>query len=479
MTTDAEQTRVSVQESGLRGDSIGFASLTGQTVAQLGPVASVAVLVGFVAASAGNGSWLTWLLATGTVLIAGFVFSGLTSRMASSGGLASLLAREVGPFPGIAAALGIAVFGLGLAPFLGQVFGVYVHDYLVLVGAIGPGGAGDWLVIAAAVLGFLVSGYLCARDVRLSTKLLLVVELVSLAALLLLLVLATWHTDGSVIDRAQWSLDRVTLNGVVLGLVLAMFTFVTFEGAITFSEEATVAKKTVASAMYGAVAITGGLMVVASYVMTMAFANDGKNVAESTNPLSDLADIAGVHWLSYVLQLGIVVGMFAGGLALTNWLGRLLYSLGRERILPSALGQVHPEHRTPSQAIRVIVVAEVLVFAVLSAFGKAADLTLYSYIGSYFTLLYIFVYLVALVAVSIVAWRRWRARGMSLVAVVPAAVLVLVIYNSVVPRPPYPLDYFTYASLATMVLILVLALLGARSKGGRLARLGSSSVDLL
>jgi amino acid transporter len=265
----------------------------------------------------------------------------------------------------------------------------------------------------------------------------------------------------------------------VLGLVLAMFTFVTFEGVITFSEEATVPKRTVATAMYGAVIITGGIMVVASYIMTVGFRHAGSDVAQSANPLSDLADIAGVHWLSYVLQLGIVIGMFAGGLALTNWLSRLLYTLGREGVLPRSLGEAHPEHQTPWKATRVIVALELLVFAVLALLGKASDLTLYSYIGSYFTLLYIFVYGVALVAVAYVAWRHWGAKRTALLAVIPTAVLVLVVYNSVHPEPPSPLNYYTYASLLTMVVIAVIAWVGSRRKQGRLARLGSTSVDLL
>jgi hypothetical protein len=56
---------------------------------------------------------------------------------------------------------------------------------------------------------------------------------------------------------------------------------------------------------------------------------------------------------------------------------------------------------------------------------------------------------------------------------------VLVIYNSVHPEPPSPLNYYTYASLVTMVVISVVAWVGSRRKAGRLASLGSTSIDLL
>lgn len=477
-TSDAAST-AATQDSGLRGNSIGVVSLTAQVVAQLGPVASVALLVGFVAVSSGNGAWLTWVLATATILVAAFCFSRLTHRTASSGGLASLLAREAGPFPGVVAALGIAGFGLGLSPFLGQVFGIYLRDYLAIIGLTDAGDPNTWIVLVGGLVMFLVGGFLCARDVRLSTAVMLVVELASLAVLVALLLLALVRTDGARIDRAQLTLDGVSAHGVVLGIVLAVFMFLTFEAAITFSQETTAAKRTIATSMYAAVAITGLLMIVATYVLMLALRNAGLDVAASPNPLADLADVAGVHWMSYVLQLGIIVGMFAGTIALTNWLSRLIYTLGRERILPSALGVAHPRHRTPARATAVCVVVQVAVLTVVALLGKVDDLTFYSYIGSYFSLLYCFVYVVALLTIAVVSWRRWEQPLVTVLSLVASAVLGYVIWNSVVPAPAPPLDTYTYASLATMGVVLAVGWIGSRRRGSRLARLGSSSVDLL
>ena len=70
-------------------------------------------------------------------------------------------------------------------------------------------------------------------------------------------------------------------------------------------------------------------------------------------------------WLGHAMEIFIITGAFACAAALNNAGLRYTYALGREGLLPKALGRTHPKHRTPHVAVltqALIAVAIVLVF---------------------------------------------------------------------------------------------------------------------
>jgi len=73
----------------------------------------------------------------------------------------------------------------------------------------------------------------------------------------------------------------------------------------------------------------------------------------------------GNELLKDALSWFIITGSFACGMAFHNTTARYLYSLGRERVLPTALGRTHPKHRSPyiaSIAQSVVALIIVLLF---------------------------------------------------------------------------------------------------------------------
>src|SRR3712207_7462213 len=55
----------------------------------------------------------------------------------------------------------------------------------------------------------------------------------------------------------------------------------------------------------------------------------------------------GTDWLVTLMQILILTGAFACAMAFHNVAMRYGYALGREGILPKALGRTHPKHRSP------------------------------------------------------------------------------------------------------------------------------------
>ena len=72
----------------------------------------------------------------------------------------------------------------------------------------------------------------------------------------------------------------------------------------------------------------------------------------------------GTNWLATVMQVLILTGSFACAMAFHNVAMRYFYAMGREGILPKALGRTHPTHKSPYIASIVqTVFAIVLVLA--------------------------------------------------------------------------------------------------------------------
>ena len=55
-----------------------------------------------------------------------------------------------------------------------------------------------------------------------------------------------------------------------------------------------------------------------------------------------------------LFQILIITGSFACSLAFWNTANRYLFSMGRERILPSALGRTHATHKSPFVATVIV-----------------------------------------------------------------------------------------------------------------------------
>ena len=81
--------------------------------------------------------------------------------------------------------------------------------------------------------------------------------------------------------------------------------------------------------------------------------------------------IAG-HWVGSMLSYLIITGSFACGMAFHNTTSRYFYSLGREGLLPRALGRTHPKWKSPhiaSVTQSVIAALIILGFAVFVGTG--------------------------------------------------------------------------------------------------------------
>src|SRR5205823_12674920 len=115
-----------------------------------------------------------------------------------------------------------------------------------------------------------------------------------------------------------------------------------------------------------------------------------------------------------VMSYLIITGSFACGMAFHNTTARYFYSLGRERVLPGALGRTHPKHRSPhiasiTQSVIAALIVLAFYFFTTTASGSDAA-TSQAYVQLYGLAAFMGVVLILFIQalVSVAIWNYFR-----------------------------------------------------------------------
>ena len=437
-------------DTGLAHDSMTQLEVMAQSVAGIAPSAVMATGPALIVVYAGQGAWLSYLAATVVVVLVGLCVAQFGRRFASSGSLYSYVARGLGPTGAFAAGWGL-VIGYAFIAMIGVIgTGIYFGSFLTTLGV----SAGSTLVVViilavatAAAATFAIAG------IKISTRLGLVLEVISVLAVLVVLLTVVFRHGGSA-GTAQFTLEDSTFNGVTFGIVLATLGFVGFESAASLGAEARDPHRVIPRAVIGSPVLVGILYVFATYASVVGFGAP-LAVNESAAPVSELAERNGLGSVAWIVDLGVTASFFAVTIASINAASRVLYTMGEEDILPRALGRAHPTHRTPYVAIGIIAPVVGVVPVIMVATG-VTPLEVYAYTGTIGTFGYMLAYLLMAVSLPFFLRKRNEANPWStgLAAVVVVA-LLYVFYKNVIPVPDYPYNLFPWIFLGLVVLGLV------------------------
>jgi amino acid transporter len=273
---------------------------------------------------------------------------------------------------GICGALAYSLFEVSLLGGFAYFANNNFHDWF--------GWSIPWPVFA--FFAMILISILCYFDVELSVRVLgvaLVGEVIILTVFDLLVFVQGGKTG---IQGGSLNLFHLGSPGTGLaagvGLFLAFWSWVGFEAIPNYAEESRNPRRIVPLATLLSVVGLGVGYVITSLAFVSAFA-PGRLVKAAQDPSGPffvaMRDF-GSHWLATIMQVLILTGSFACAMAFHNVAMRYFYAMGREGILPSALGRTHPTHKSPYVAsITQTGVAAVIVIAwgIGAGFGKAYD----------------------------------------------------------------------------------------------------------
>jgi amino acid transporter len=436
---------------GLRRGCLSFIEVVAQSVANIAPSATPALIIPAVFAQTGNGLWLTYAFSTVALLFVTYHINQFARRSASPGALYTFVAQGAGPGWGVISgwSLVIAYLVTGSATLCGA-----ANYVTVLVDALT--GFHGGLPLTAVVMLIVAAGawYLAFRDIELSTKFMLGLECASVG-IVLLLALAFYAKTGRLVDRTQFSLAGMSLAGMRQGLVLAFFSFVGFESATALGHEAREPLRTIPRSVLTTVLAVGAFFTFMSYTLVDAFHGQSVSLGQSNAPLNVLAAVAGLPVLGTLFDAGATVGFFACALACINAGARVVYAMARHGLVHASVGETHATHATPHVAVTWSALA-VLVPPLALVLSHVALLDAFGYLGSVATFGFLFAYVLVSIAAPLFLRRRGEASAVDLLmSVLAVAMLAIATVGSLYPVPAAPYNLLPYVFAALLLVGLV------------------------
>jgi amino acid transporter len=434
---------------GLRRDQAGTLEVFAQGVAAAAPSVALASVPGSLYLIAGEGAIFSAAVGAVVVLLVAYVIGLQARRTVSVGSLGTYAGNGLGPWAAVAAgwALLIGYLGFATTGLLGAV--LYVTHFLEKLG-LDAAGATGWKVLVLAIVAVpaIVIPY---RGLRLSARLQLGLELLSLLAIAVIFV-ATWVDHGFALDGSQFRAEGSGTNLVVLGAVLAVGSYAGFESSASLGQETRDAHRTIPRVLIRTVILLFALYLVGTHTEVAGFVGDHARLGDDTAPLPVVAANAGVDWVTYAVDLGIAFGMVVFVAAMLNAGARSLFTFAHDRAIPPAFTRTHAAYHSPFVGIAVlgaVAFAVALTFTLIGTGRLLADV----YIGTTATYGYLVSYLLVTIATPIWLYRIRALHPAGLAAAVLAsAAMIYVLFKNVSPVPAYPFNILPYVFLGLLLL---------------------------
>lgn len=430
-----------VERPQLRSNALGLVDCIGQSVANIAPTLTPAINIAVVAGLAGSGSWLGFLIASTGIFFVALNIATLSRRHTLSGSYFIYIGRTAGPLAGLIA--GWLMIGAYLVTAIAVSFSevLFLENFLASLGlkALTPHPA-------LAICTFLaVTGFAAWRDIRLSSRFGLVLEVASIAILVVITAIVVYQR-GTVIDPKQLDFGSLGYGGIMTSLTFAVFSFVGFESAATLARETRNPARNVGLAVTMSALLAGLFFVAITYFMVLGIDDDTRALGDSSAPFIAMTERAGLNAAGTAMYFGALISGLACLLASLNAASRLLFSMARYGYLARPLAAVHPRHRTPAPAVLLSVTVALvgclvtLPLGPLEAFGFAGTLATFGFLAVYF-LICLAAPLDQLQAGTLGVRHLLISGGGTLM-------MTFVILGSVWPVPPWPQNLLPWLFLA-------------------------------
>ena len=401
----------------LRKHAVGLGGVLFLTVTGSAPISAmlfnVPISVGY---GNGIGTPAGFIFAGVVLAIFAVGYTAMTRKITAAGGFYSFISHGLGQVLGtgtaLAAVVGYSVFEASLAGG----FAYFLHLKLAVTGGVTV--PWEWLALFMVALIAILAYF----DIRLSAKILGVFLVCEVIILLIF--------DGGVLGQSS-HVSAAAVNpvnafkgfpgggglavgGAGVGIFFAFWSWVGFEMAPNYGEESKNPKRNVALALYISVIGLGVFYTLTSWAGIAGYSSIHAAAHVAQKASATFYFLPATHyigvWAAKTMSYLIITGSFACGMAFHNTAARYFYSLGREHVLPSALGKTHHRWKSPHVAtITQSVVAAIIVglFAIFVGTNTAASQA-YTQLYGLMAVMGVIIIVAVQALVSVAIWRYFR-----------------------------------------------------------------------
>ncbi|CAF1004694.1 unnamed protein product [Didymodactylos carnosus] len=325
----------------------------------MAPALAVVLNAPAAGSKAGAALPLSFLLAFIACLFVGNTIIQFSRKLSSAGSFYTYNSYGFGSIGGFFTGWLLFIGYSIVTPALFTVFGSFIEDYIhksfhtyipwwifSLIGLI--------LVIILSILGIKTS---LPLDLTL-----LIVQIIVFIILSTIIIIKAGNKNNLGVFSPLLSVN--SFSGVGFGTVFGILSFIGFDAPATLGEEMCKPNRTIPMAIGGSLILVGLFYIFVCYSLSIGyelmdpihlqiFMND-------SNPFITLAREQG-RWLEHIVSICAVIGIFSCFLAIHNTSVRILFSMGRDRILPHILSRVHQRWFSPYVAILILSVFTLIV----------------------------------------------------------------------------------------------------------------------
>jgi amino acid transporter len=373
----------------LRPGAVGLIGVLFLTVTGSAPISAMLfntpISVGY---GNGIGTPAGFIVAAVVLTIFGVGYVAMSRKVTTAGGFYSFIShglnRELGMASGLLMVSAYSVFEVSLVGGFAYFAQLKLHHYGVNI---------QWYWCGFFMIALIAA--LTYFDVRLSARILGIALLCEVLTLLVF--------DGFIFTQAHHNVTAAAINPVnafkslpaghfagstiaagawSIGIFFAFWSWVGWEMAPNYGEESKSPRKNVPRALYISVIGLGVFYTVTSWAALSGYSTTNGAAVVAQNAAYNFFFLPAHHFggsfLQGALSWFIITGSFACGMAFHNTTARYMYSLGREGVLPRALGRTHARWQsahiastTQSVIAAIILLAFALFASVDTKLGSA------------------------------------------------------------------------------------------------------------
>lgn len=341
-----EQKRPETEPS-LARNAVGLPTVLMQSIAQIAPALGILSTLGFNTKLAGITAPSTYMVAFAIALIVAATIAQLARHLPSAGGFFTYVSVTVGPSWGFMVGWTYSWFVAAIPGAIAAFTAFVISDELSRSYGFGV----FWPVLMLAILS--ISTWVAYRGIRVSGAGLMISTILEVIIVLALSISGILSPgEGGLTVAGLNPLSSTSVAGFSLAVLFSIFVFTGWESAAALAEETRDPQRQIPRAIVGSVLLLGVFYVFCAWGLQLGWGIDNLDRLATTSELPAFAvahRLWGSAWLLVLLALfnsAVAVCIACAVDSTRNW-----YAMARSGALPRVLAHVHPEHRTPSNAV--------------------------------------------------------------------------------------------------------------------------------
>jgi amino acid transporter len=451
------------QEPELRHGAIGVGGALMQNIANIAPAVAALFTLGTIVEFSGRTAPLAYLLAFFITLCSGYVLAQFTAHLPSGGSYFTFLSRSLHPRIGFLATwLYFFAFPL-VGAQAGDAFGSTIEQTLQNQ----YGFTFPWW--GFLLIGLAVTAAVSIPGIKFGIRVLAVLSIIELVIIMALALSGLLDPGPGGFSLSGFDPGHAPpLSQFYLGVTFAIFALTGWDAAAPLAEESKSPRKSVGRGIILSILIMGAALVFISWGVGVGWGVDHlpKLVAAEENPGFIVGRrIWGGAWI--IVLLAVANSIFAVLISSMNASTRMWYRMAHVGALPRFLGEVHPRHRTPANAIWFQTALSLVLGLALGVIWGVENV--FSVLG----FLFIFAVLPAWILANLGVFLFYRREHPDefhwfkhvVVPIISTVGLGWVGYKSIFPLPPNPEGYA--APIVGVWLVIGVVILIVMNRRGR------------